>query len=167
MKQKLLLFYEKNFKGTIWPLILVVVFAVFIFLNLLSITSYRVVDQSMEPTLRAGQIILVKRNFFRPLPLNEGDLIVYRNSNSYVIKRLFLNENSPIVMDNGFLFNHSGEAILLTPFTYQLLSNLTVMPHNQFFFVGDNRALSRDSRYYGFVSRQQIVGRVFFIFSPR
>lgn len=39
-----------------------------------------------------------------------------------------------------------------------------VVPENEYFVLGDNRNFSRDSRYWGFVPRRNIVGRPFMIY---
>jgi signal peptidase I len=39
-----------------------------------------------------------------------------------------------------------------------------VVPPNMFFAMGDNRDVSRDSRYWGFVPRENVIGRPMFIY---
>ena len=40
------------------------------------------------------------------------------------------------------------------------------VPEGSFYVLGDNSGSSRDSRYWGFVSRKKVVGKAFFIYWP-
>ena len=39
-----------------------------------------------------------------------------------------------------------------------------VVPPNSYFAMGDNRDVSKDSRYWGFIPRKNVIGRPMFIY---
>jgi signal peptidase I len=41
-----------------------------------------------------------------------------------------------------------------------------VVPPDRYFAMGDNRDVSYDSRYWGFIPRENIIGRPMFIYWP-
>ena len=41
-----------------------------------------------------------------------------------------------------------------------------IIPEGQYFMMGDNRANSHDSRFWGFLPKDRVIGRAYFIFWP-
>lgn len=147
-----------------------------------SFHSYIVTGSSMEPGLHNGQVVLA-----RPLPYtfskpSRGDLVIFHQplvstnvcplffpTGSLLIQRIIgipgdtISVTATSVILNGGLLNES----YLAPFTRGVNENGTTMPSitlgsGQYFLLADNRPISADSRCYGPVPFQNIVGKVIF-----
>jgi signal peptidase I len=79
------------------------------------------------------------------IPINDSTLVVYGNT----IKKYDLNDN--VEIKNGKLLIDGTE---VTEYTFK---------QDYYFMMGDNRHNSLDSRYWGFVPADHIVGKAFFI----
>ncbi len=100
--------------------------------------------------------------------LHLKDGIVYRNGQpimeSYVVRNGSYNafrDNFPTVEPN--------ESTVITPEWHLQLSSYLqngdiVVPPDHYFAMGDNRDVSYDSRYWGFIPRENVVGRPMFIY---
>ncbi len=137
---------------------------------------YSVKGKSMEPTLHGNDRLIVKK-IHNIHTLKRFDIIVFKNKDDkskLLIKRIIglygenIDIKDNIVFINGsklsepFLINTSNiKANILKKkgeFSYKSL--------NGFFLLGDNRNISRDSRTFGLISEDNIIGKAVLTYFP-
>lgn len=176
------------------------------------VQAFKIPSQSMEPTLRVGDHLLVNKFIFggrgawyeKVLPyraIRRGDIIVFRFpflDHPHYVKRViglpgdrfkivdqevYINgrrlEEPYVVHDAGasydpFLDNfpppgqHPLPGILQPEWVREIRNHIQgdqlVVPPGKYFAMGDNRDHSLDSRYWGFVDRDAIMGRPILIY---
>ena len=142
-------------------------------MNLLSSSRYRVDGNSMSPTLTSGQYVLASS---LDLPWNQpsrGRIVVLRHpaqNHRIYIKRIVGMPDESISLRNGVVY--IGDLPLhetyLTSFhnLHRTTDREWWMGPHEYFVMGDNRSDSEDSRIFGPVSRDLIVGSVWFRYWP-
>ncbi len=141
-----------------------------------AIQNFNIDGTSMEPNLHNTQLIVVdKWTYLFHLP-ERGDVIVFRAppdpSQDYVKRVIGLPgdtitlKGTTVIVD-GTILNETYVAAQDqgVPPGARAISNL-VVPPGDLFVLGDNRAVSSDSRIWGFVPRQNIIGRAAFVYWP-
>ena len=164
-----------------------VIAAVLIFVVLQATTqSFEIDGRSMFPTLEDGQRLLVNRFVYARSPVSlmgedgylfhgpqRGDVIVFQpptNSSTDFVKRVIGVPGDEVEILRGGEVYVNGE---LTDYVDQqtdprrFFEYPIVVPENEYFVLGDNRRASNDSRNWGYVHAQDIVGRAWFIYWPR
>jgi len=105
-----------------------------------------------------------KKNVVKRIIGMPGDEIEIRNKKVYINGGLFQRDYEQFIhrqiipRSNGNLYwngNFMGSRDNFGPVT---------VPENKYFVLGDNRDVSADSRYWGFLDRKDITGRPLFIF---
>jgi signal peptidase I len=151
-------------------LVTAVAYGCFQFITHYVLQSVQVVGGSMSPTLHDSERYVLNRWVYHVREPQPQDIVVLRDpeDRSYAVKRIVAQQGDRIYVNkagqifvNGKLLNEP----YLPPGTLTYASAKTpeqmwVCGTNRYFVLGDNRNNSADSRIYGAVSRQDILGLV-------
>lgn len=136
------------------PIIVVTVMFVNTFICRLSIT----VGSSMEPTLSSGDIVITQ---ITKSP-NRYDIIVFKQDDTYLIKRVIGCPGETVqIKDNLILINDNPikDFVRVDMKDYGLAENKITLGEDEYFVLGDNRNDSKDSRVFGPINKNSILGK--------
>jgi len=154
--------------------ILVVAFAlVFGFVRPFVLEAFYIPSESMVPTLLVGDRVFVNKFVYRFTEHQRGDIVVFQSvegAGEDLIKRVIGVPGDRVAVRNGVLhvngepqeesYVRDGRPLDSGP------NGPTRVRKGEVFVMGDNRANSRDSRYFGPVPTENIQGEAFVIFWP-
>ncbi len=130
------------------------------FIILLTLQKAASVGKSMEPTIQNGNSILVSKLYF---DIEKGDIIIAHPINSTsgyeVAKRVVATEGDHVYMHDGKLYINDKEDVRDPNAIYDAEIDL-VIPKGCYYILGDNRNVSYDSRGFGYITEDEIVGKV-------
>ena len=162
---------------------LVIAVVAFIIINT-SLQNYMVEGTSMMPNIGDSDYLLVNKisyveldNLFTSdgLRLNSedpsrGDIVIFEQNNSagrHLIKRVIGVPGDSVSIKSGKVY--VNEKIVEENYSiYSDNSNFhkLLVGDGKFFLLGDNRPISQDSRSWGMVSKEQIIGKAWFRYWP-
>lgn len=150
-------------------MVLAIVIALFV-QNFIFATSI-VEGDSMEPTLEDGErLIFNKIVYFIDEP-KRGDIIIIQQPNKNYVKRIIALPGEIIEIRNSELYIN-GERYIETFLSEEVRGKTGEygpirVPQNSYFVMGDNRAISKDSRNgLGYIHRDEIIGKSELIIYP-
>jgi len=131
-------------------------------------------SSSMEPTLQINDRLIIDKLSYDFSPPKRGDVIVFnptpnlkqQNFKDAFIKRVIGLPGETVEIKNGQVYvdgSALNEPYIAAPAKQW---NPVVVPPDSYLVLGDNRNNSFDSRYWGFVPRNSIIGRAVFRFYP-
>lgn len=181
-KQKSPSVFLELLKVVFWALIIILPIRVFLF------QPFFVQGASMEPNFFDGEYLIVNELGYKQTEVNiggkelfvvrpykdlmRGDVIVFRypkNPSQYFIKRVIglpgekveIRNNLVIISNeenpDGLVLNESG---YISSTTATNGNEAVALEKNDYFVLGDNRQHSSDSRAWGPVSQDHIIGKV-------
>ncbi|HLR65789.1 signal peptidase I [Virgibacillus alimentarius] len=163
-----------NYRRLIPVILFVAVFGMLFRSNLF--TSYVVDGKSMEPTLHDGNLLMVNKIAYDLKDVVRFDVIVFHaNTKDDYVKRVIGLPGDEIVYKQDKLYVN-GEYVqerflhslkvgsthepFTNDFTLMEITGHKKVPEGKLFVMGDNRPDSLDSRSFGFISIEQLVGKV-------
>jgi signal peptidase I len=133
------------------------------------VQSVTVIGVSMAPTLADSQRYLLNRWVFLVRAPHPRDVVVLRDplDNGFSVKRIIAGSGDSVYLKGGEVFvnGHKLSEPYLAPGTPTFASlpareQLFKCGAGQYFVLGDNRKNSVDSRAYGPIPRQNILGLI-------
>jgi signal peptidase I len=154
--------------------ILVLVAAAFVIALLVQaflVKPFTIHQVSMKPTLEEGDRILINRLAYRLGDPSRGDIVVLNspiNPEEDLVKRIVAVAGDRVAVTDGRLYVNDvpqEEPYLLEQDMRGEMAEITV-PDGHVFVMGDNRNNSGDSRMFGPVPTDSLIGSAFVIYWP-
>ena len=158
----------------IWEISKIVIIALLIVIPIryFIFQPFFVKGQSMEPNFQNSDYLIIDEISYRFLEPERGEVIVFKYPNNLsqrYIKRIVglpgetveVREGKVIILadDQSWILN---ESIYLSQ-SIQTPGDIRIsLEENEYFVLGDNRTASFDSRKWGALPREDIIGKVIF-----
>jgi signal peptidase I len=150
---------------------------------------FEVEQTSMEPTIVSGQYVLIDKISPHFSDYQRGDIVVFNPPAGYseggvpFIKRVIGLPGDTVSLENGHVYitPPGGTAVRLDePYVATDVNDSPqptqpknpegtsswVVPEGEYFVMGDHRSVSQDSRVFGPISRDLIIGRALLRYFP-
>ena len=152
-----------------WVGLVVLALVIALLIKTFLFQAFYIPSESMVPTLKIHDRVLVNKLSYKLHPVHRGDIVVFKAPPHAdpgiddLVKRV-VGLPGDVVSGRGGHVYIDGKRL---PETY-LPDGVTTstfgsrrVPKNSYWVMGDNRGNSKDSRVFGFITKKQIVGRVF------
>ncbi|OGE79042.1 MAG: signal peptidase I [Candidatus Doudnabacteria bacterium RIFCSPHIGHO2_01_FULL_46_14] len=136
-----------------------------------------VTGDSMRPNFHDGNYLIIDELTYRFREPSRGEVVVMRfpkDPSQFFIKRIVALPSEHIVIRDGrvTIYNSENQDGILLEEPYLVSQNITYgnidrkLKEDEFFVLGDNRLSSSDSRVWGILPKDDIIGRVYLRLFP-
>lgn len=161
---------------------IVIGFSLFLVVYWFFMQPHQVNGQSMVPNFQSGEYVLTDKISYRFRSPQRGDVVVFHAPSSaqcqegtgcdFIKRVLGLPGEQIEVRDNGIFVNGERLPEPYIPEDFETYpgqytrDKAVFLGTNEYFVVGDNRPYSSDSRAWGPITTNDIVGKAFFVYWP-
>ena len=152
--------------------------AIFVIIYAFLFRPFQVNGQSMFPNFHDGQYVLTNLIGLRLGGIERGDVVVFHapeEDDKDFIKRVIGLPGDSVAIKEGYVYVNNEKLDETTYLPTNLKTNsgqfmkegeAQIVPEGQYLVFGDNRDFSKDSREFGFITRDSIIGKSFIIYWP-
>lgn len=142
----------------------IIIILVIILVRTFIVTPVRVDGDSMKKTLYDGDILVL----YKLGSIKRNDIIVLNESydDEIIIKRVIATPGETIEIKNNKIYVNDEEYEDDFAFGDTTDYSKIELGEDEYFILGDNRIISKDSRYFGPIKEKEIMGKIVFRMFP-
>lgn len=155
----------------------VLAFAIFLIVYLFLVQPHQVRGESMYPNFDDKEYLLTNKLSYRFGQPARGDIVIFAappEPTEDYIKRIIglpkdkvdIRENKVYVNGEPLKEDYLPQGVVTSPGPFMPEGKEITVGDNEYIVFGDNRSNSSDSRRWGPVKREKIVGRAWFAYWP-
>ncbi|WP_281164955.1 signal peptidase I [Liquorilactobacillus sicerae] len=168
---------QKNFPWRYWLTLIFWAGLIALFVRSFLLIPVQIEGNSMEPTLHSKQEVLVTL----PHKLRRFDIVIFKTPNNVTyVKRIIGLPGDRLDYHNDHLYINGRKINELfiasetadpnenytSDFSLKGLIGVKKVPANEYFVLGDNRRISKDSRTIGPIQKSWVTGKVVLVYWP-
>ncbi len=142
-----------------------IVIATVFFIALFVVSFEQVIGPSMKGTLNAGDVTIVNKLVYKFRTIKRNEIVSINQKDKIMVKRVIglpgehieYKDNKLYV--NGSLVLENNISVETKDFKLEDIGYETI-PKDMYFVLGDNRTNSSDSREFGLVKKDEIIGKI-------
>lgn len=142
-----------------------IVIATVFFIALFVVSFEQVIGPSMKGTLDAGDVTIVNKLVYKFRTIKRNEIVSINQKDKIMVKRVIglpgehieYKDNKLYV--NGSLVLENNISVETKDFKLEDIGYETI-PKDMYFVLGDNRTNSSDSREFGLVKKDEIIGKI-------
>jgi len=156
---------------------IVIALAFFVLIYFFLMQPHQVKGNSMYANFHDGEYVLTEKVSYYFNDPQRGDVVVFKsplNVEQDYIKRVLAIPGDTIKISQGKIYINNKELkepylpsdSFTLPASFLTENKEITVPEGKFITIGDNRNHSSDSREWGYVKKEDIIGRSFFRYWP-